>query len=145
MKHEQDLFLEMGSIFHDAREYFDEQFKAFDLTRPEWLILAMLRNHQGEITQLFAKTYIGVETSYFTKILNKLENRGFIIREIDKNDRRNRIIKVNPKPPRSLKTIIKAIYDLNKCIQGGLNTKQSQNLYSALANIRKELENYKQQ
>ncbi|MCX7124901.1 MAG: MarR family winged helix-turn-helix transcriptional regulator [Gammaproteobacteria bacterium] len=139
----QTLFIAMGSLFHDSRQYLDEQFKQYDLTRNEWLILALLRVKPDGITQNYAKSYIGIENSYFTKLLNKIENKGFIIREINRDDRRNRIIKINPKSLTKTKKIFKTIFDLNNEIQKDLNKKQVQALHDAFACIANRLQEFK--
>ncbi len=140
----QSLFLVMGSLFHDARRYLDKQFKSYGLPRNEWLILALLRTNPAGITQTYAKSYIGIEMSYFTKVLNGLEKKKFIIREVDSKDRRNRIIKLNPKAPVEIKKIFDTIYDLNNKIQCDLNKKQMQELHKSLSAIHKRLEPFKQ-
>lgn len=117
---EQLLFVRMGMIFHEARQYLDQQFKAVDLTRQEWLILGWLRARPEGISQAYAKAYIDVETSYFTKLLNKLEDRNLITREIDPKDRRNRIIKVKNKDAKAIKTVFNGIYDINHYIEQDL-------------------------
>ena len=139
----QTLFIVMGSLFHDSRQYLDEQFKQYDLTRNEWLILALLRVNPDGITQNYAKSYIGVENSYFTKMLNKLENKGFVIREINRDDRRNRIIKINPKLSTKTKKIFKTIFDLHNEIQKDLNKKQMQALHDAFNCISNRLKAFK--
>ena len=139
----QNLFVVMGSLFHDARNYLDKQFKTYGLTRPEWLIIALLRVNPQGLSQAFAKSYIGLETSYFTKVLNNLEEKGFIQRQIDPQDRRNRIIKLNPKSTQQTKKMFKVISDLNTTIQSDLNQQQLQELHSALASIAKQLEQFK--
>lgn len=107
------------------------------------LILALLRTHQNKISQRYAKTYLGLETSYFSKVLNSLEEKGFIIRAIDPNDRRNRIISVNPKSSRQIKRIFAILYELNETIQSELTDKQIKDLHQSLAKIGKQLEKYK--
>lgn len=138
----QNLFVTMGGLFHDARRLLDEKFKIYDLSRNEWLLLALLRMQPEGIEQSYAKTYIGVETSYFTKILNKLEQRDFIVRHVSPDNRRNRIITVNPKAPASLKKIFKAIHDLNASIQNDLSERQLQQLYKAFDLIDNQLQTH---
>ena len=139
----QTSFFVMGNLFHDVRQYLDQQFKKYDLTRSEWLILAMLRINKEGLSQAFAKSYVGLEASYFTKILNELEEKGYIIREIDPNDRRNRIIKVNPKSSRKIKKFFKLIYDFTNAIHHNLSEKQMLELHKSLNIIAKNTENFK--
>ena len=135
---DKNIFVAMGTIFHITRQYLDTQFRQYDLTRNEWLMLALLRNH-GTVSQKTAKLYIGIEPSYFTKLLNTLEDKGLIIREIDPDDRRNRIIKPNPRAHKKLQKIFKVMYDFNELIQGDLTKKQLQELYQSLQCINDKL------
>ena len=57
-----------------------------------------------------------METSYFTKLLNKLEEQNLIRREIDPKYWRNRIIKVNNKNAKAIKIVFNDIYDINHYI-----------------------------
>ena len=112
----QTLFLVMGNLFHKARNHLDSQFKEFDLSRNEWLIIALLRTHPEGLSQSYTKTYLGIEISYLTKVLNKLENKGLILREVDSENRRNRIIKKNKQAKSDLVKMFKIIEKLNRQI-----------------------------
>lgn len=136
---QQSLFIDMGTVLNTARQHLDEQFKEYDLTRLEWLILGMLRLDQNGVSQSYAKGYLAVENSYFTKLLNTLESRGFIEREIDKNDRRNRIIKISKNPPAILKDIFQKIYDLNEAIEIDLTSKDLECMHESLRKIQDRL------
>ncbi len=138
----QQLFISMGDIFNKTRQYLDNQFKVYDLNRPAWLILAILRVHPQGISQLVAQSHVGIETSYFTKTLNKLEERNFVIREIDKNDRRNRILKLNPKQPLALQKILATIAHVTQQAQLGINQKQLEQFYQTLNLIEKNIDKY---
>ena len=136
---EYNIFLAMGNIFHDTRQYCDGLFKAYGLSRNEWLTLAILRNHPQGVSQKFVKSYLGMEPSYFSKMLNSLEEKDFILRETDKNDRRNRIITLNPASKDKTKKIFAIIHDLNKTIQRDLRQTQLDELYASLEQITNRL------
>lgn len=116
--------LSMGALFNKARLYLDGQFKTLGLTRPEWLILALLSDQRSGVSQLTAKAVVAVENSYFTKVLNQLEDKGYIIREIDPADRRNRLIKPNPKFQQKLETAFKILRDFNNTIEFNISAEQ---------------------
>lgn len=128
----QMLFTDMGTLLHESRKYLDEQFKAFDLTRNEWIILALLRVNPNGISQQYAKSYIGIENSYFTKLLNKLESKQFIIRTKCPDDRRNKIITIHPKSLTKAKKIFQIITDHNDEIHMDLSKKELQIIHDAL-------------
>lgn len=133
----------IGSLLRDARRHNDEQFKSFGLSRYEWLILAMLHKHDGLINQNAIKEYVGIEISYLTKILDKLEAKEFITKEIDPDDRRNRLIKVNPKACPTLRKIYQKLDDFNNSILTDLNEKEKLALFNALEKIHQRVKQAK--
>ena len=133
----------MGSIFNDTRKWLDEQFKALGLSRTEWLVLAMLRLNPDALTQAEALKYIGVEKSYFSKQLNSLEKKGYITREVDKNNRRHRLIKANPKAKQKVKVAFKLLADFTQNSQSDLSDKDIETLHTLLTKIQNRIENHK--
>ena len=138
----QQLFGYLGSIFHDSRKILDAEFKKLGLSRPEWLVLAMLRHYPDTLTQSYALHYTGVEKSYFTKVLNSIEEKGYIIREIDPANRRNRIIKANPKSKKIIQQAFDIIETLVDNIQRSLDDSELKTLHKLLAKIQGDLDNY---
>lgn len=126
----------MGEIFHYTRLYLDKKFSDMGLSRPEWLLLAMLRLHPDGVSQSEARKYIGIEKSYFTKILNRLEEKLLIVREVDSNNRRNRIISVNPHSKKKLKTIFQLLETYTDDVQVSLSDQEVNRLYKSLLKIR---------
>ncbi|MCF6776223.1 MarR family transcriptional regulator [Thiotrichales bacterium 19X7-9] len=112
----QTLFFVMGNLFNKVRNHLDKQFKKLGLNRNEWLIIALLRTNPNGLSQKYVKNYLGIEISYLTKVLNSLEEKALIIREIDVSDRRNRIIKKNSNSDIKLKKIFEIIEHLNETI-----------------------------
>jgi len=83
----------IANLQKDARQILDKKLQKFDLTRYEWLSLLVLENNKDPISQAVIRDYLGVDNSYLTKVLDKLEKKNFIERIIDKKDRRSRLIK----------------------------------------------------
>jgi DNA-binding MarR family transcriptional regulator len=131
----QSLYFMMGQVFQDTRQLLDVVFNEFALTRNEWLILAVLRFSPEGLSQSYIKDTLGLEVSYFSKVLNSVEDKGYIIREIDKFDRRNRIVKLNPKAKSKTKKIFKIIYDFTNKVQADLSDKQVADLHKSLSLI----------
>jgi DNA-binding MarR family transcriptional regulator len=135
----QTVFIEMAIIINTARNHLDEKFKAFDLSRPAWLALGLLRSMPDGVSQSYVKSYLSVETSYLSKILNVLENRNLIVREIDKNDRRNRIIKASNEQPEEINKIFQVIDDLNESIGIDLTQSDLKHMHACLDKIKNKL------
>lgn len=86
----------LGSLVRDMRRHVDNEFKDLDLSRYEWLVLACLKHKNFKASQNHIKCYLGIDDSYLTKVLDRLEAKHIIIKSICQNDRRVRIIKVSP-------------------------------------------------
>lgn len=140
----QQLFALMGEIFHNTRLILDAHFKSIQLSRPEWLVLAMLRLVPNSLSQAEARRYIGIEKSYFTKVLNQLEEKGYIVREIDAKNRRNRLIKRNPNAGKKLNQIFQFLNDFTNDIQADLTDKEVNQLFQVLFKIRSKIGEYKE-
>lgn len=134
----QNLFRDMSELVYDSRQYLDEHFKRFDFTPIEVRILMMLRTKKDGHSQAWIKSFLGLEINHLTEALNKLEERGFIVREIDPNNGQNRIIK-NPKAHDELKKIYDFIADSVESYLSDLNEKQLQELHNSLLTISKKI------
>ena len=75
-------------------------------------------------------------------MLNTLADRGCIIREIDKSDSRNRIIKANPLSSSQLNEIFVVLAEVNTTIQADLTKTLLDQLYKLLETIHINLEKF---
>lgn len=138
----QTIFLEMAVIINTARNHLDDKFKAFDLSRQEWLILGLLRAMPDGVSQSYVKAYLSVETSYLSKILNQLETRNLIVRKIDNNDRRNRIIHADKNQPKNLIQLFHVIEAFNESIGIDLTASDLMHMQTSLDKIKHRLSEY---
>lgn len=134
----ENLACVLGALLRDIRQHLDQKFKPYELTRYEWLTLAKLRC-ENQISQSILKDYMGIDTSYITKVIDKLEEKGYVTREIDPNDRRNRIIKLKTKTAPNLKNIFKILEEFNTEVQEEVNIKQLTDLYTTLNAMRQKV------
>ena len=136
------LFGLMGGIFHDTRKILDEIFKPMNLSRSEWLVLAMLRLQRDGLPQGEAMKYVGVEKSYFSKMLNLLEDKGYIVREIDTNNRRNRIIKINHDNTDQINKVFNIIRDYTDDVQVDISEEEAKTVRAILLKVQDRINNY---
>lgn len=128
------LFL-IGNIRRDTRILTDQLLKAFELTRYEWLVLACLKHAPELATQRYIREYIGIDDSYLTKVLDKLEARGYILKTICPDDRRFRIIRINPKQKNIIKKIFAKLDQVNDIVLKPLLKKEREFLIQSLQKI----------
>ena len=73
------------------RKRFDKRARSLGLTRAQWLALAVLRRHPG-INQAELADRLEVEPMTIARLVDRLEEAGWVERRADSKDRRsNRI------------------------------------------------------
>lgn len=140
MENDNLLFL-IGSIRRDSRQYVDKLLQEFSLTRYEWLVLACLKHAPEVSNQSFIRDYIGIDNSYLTKVLDKLERREYIVKVVSSQDRRSRLIKINPKKKNEIKKIFNILEDFNQLLLSRLSEANKVKLIDSLQKIKATLNN----
>ena len=77
------------------QEQFNEQLKPYDLSWPQWMLMNVLADKVS--TPAVAAEQLGVDRSAVTRLLDRLEAKGYVGREHDKLDRRSVNIAVTAK------------------------------------------------
>ncbi|MZR30010.1 MarR family winged helix-turn-helix transcriptional regulator [Sneathiella litorea] len=81
----------LGTLVHEVahllRTHIDRRVEPYNLTRAKWLALGVLDRREG-ITQTELADYLELDKSTIGRLLDRLEERGFIRREKDPDDRR---------------------------------------------------------
>lgn len=70
------------------QEQFNRDLEAMDVTWPQWMVMNVL-NHSGVDTPAKIAEHIGVDRSAVTRLLDRLEKKGFLHRVNDQVDRRS--------------------------------------------------------
>lgn len=102
---QEDILLEasLGWLFLDVHSQmtraFDKRTQKVGLTRSQWRVLSPLLRKQG-LTQTALAELVEIEKAPLGRTLDKLEETGWIRRELDPDDRRARRVyltkKINP-------------------------------------------------
>jgi DNA-binding MarR family transcriptional regulator len=78
-----------------ALAIFTEEAAALDVSPTQYSALAFIYNEPG-IHQNILGERIALDRSSVTKCLEGLENRGFVLREVDRKDKRARLLYITP-------------------------------------------------
>lgn len=70
------------------REQFNQALAEHDVTWPQWMILNVL-HHKLAITPAQIADNIGVDRSAVTRLVDRLEKKGMVVRSFDGLDRRS--------------------------------------------------------
>lgn len=102
-----DLF----HLFNQKQRLFMKELNAciepFGLFASQWTIVYTIYQH-GKMTQTDLWKYLEVEAPTTTRTLKRMEDSGWIVREMG-NDKRERIVELTPKAKESYSSIMKEI------------------------------------
>ncbi len=94
---EQEVFLGLWRTYDRLRMLEDELFTQFDLTPQQYNILRLLQAHQPEgLKTLQLASRLVSRAPDITRMLDKLESRGLIVRERRTDNRRVVEVKITP-------------------------------------------------
>lgn len=81
----------LGTLVHEVahllRTLIDRRVDPYNLTRAKWLALGVLDRREG-ITQTELAEYLELDKSTVGRLIDRLVQRGFVVRRKDPNDRR---------------------------------------------------------
>lgn len=81
---------------------FLEETKDFNVTPVQYSMLSMLEEH-GEMDQLTLALRVGLERTSVAEVIPRLEERGFLERRINGDDKRMKLVKISRKGKNLLK------------------------------------------
>jgi MarR family transcriptional regulator for hemolysin len=89
-----------GFILHDIarlmRKRFDQRARALGLSRSQWQVLAHLQRHEG-INQSGLAEILEIESITLGRLIDRMEEAGWVERRPDRNDRRARLLYMTDK------------------------------------------------
>lgn len=88
-------------------QVFDQELrKNFGITYGQWKIIIILVNNDDGLTQKEIADKLGLEGATLIPIIDKLEKDGYVVRKVDKNDRRNNRIFLTEKTNSALDLMV---------------------------------------
>ena len=115
---EEDYENNIGFLIHDVarlmRNLFDKRMSSLGLTRSQWWILNYLYFNEG-INQSEFANLLDLEKGPLSRLLERMEIKGWVVRESDINDKRIKNIYLSKKMrDKALITRQEALSDLNE-------------------------------
>lgn len=81
---------------------FLEETKDFNVTPVQYSMLSVLEEH-GEMDQLTLALRVGLERTSVAEVIPRLEERGFLERRVNEDDKRMKLVKISRKGKNLLK------------------------------------------
>ena len=104
------------------------------------VLLYLKRHEEDKLTQRDLETGLTLKNPTVTGLLNRLEEKGFITREQNLNDKRSKFIKMTEKTQRVLDDAYLYIQELDAQMLNGISKEEQKQLFDYMHKI---LENLK--
>ena len=139
---EEDYENNIGFLIHDVarlmRNLFDKRMSSLGLTRSQWWILNYLYFNEG-INQSEFANLLDLEKGPLSRLLERMETKGWVVRESDINDKRIKNIYLSKKiKPLIIKMRDKALITRQEALSD-LNEKEVKKLRYFLKMIKTTL------
>ena len=134
----------IGFLLHDVtrlmKRLFDKRMSTLDLTRSQWWVLNFLYFNEG-INQSDFAVLLDIEKAPLSRLLYRMEKKGWIERRNDKNDKRIKNLFLSKK----IKPLIVDMRDMANLTRqqalSGLSEKEQITLRENLKKIKQTLSN----
>ncbi|MEO8039249.1 MAG: MarR family transcriptional regulator [Betaproteobacteria bacterium] len=138
----EDLSRNFGFILNDVarlmRTTFDRRVKSLGLTRSQWWVLNHLFRNDG-VTQSELADILEVEKATLGRLLDRLEQKGWVRREGHAGDRRAKRVFLTEEVEPAIKTMRAAAVEVRRDALAGLSATQQEQFVDALLAIKANL------
>jgi len=138
----EDLSRNFGFILNDVarlmRTTFDRRVKSLGLTRSQWWVLNHLFRNNG-VTQSELADILEVEKATLGRLLDRMEQKGWVRREGHAGDRRAKRVFLTEEVEPAIKTMRAAAAELRRDALSGLSASQQNGFVDALLAIKANL------
>jgi len=129
--------IRIGFLIHDVsrlrRTAFDQRMKPLGITRSQWWVLAGVSRHgEAGITQTELAKVLDLGKVALGGLIDRLEERGFVIRRSDAEDRRINRVFLTSKGNGVLEKMQKLDIEMNAKVMRGISLEQQHQLAEVL-------------
>jgi MarR family transcriptional regulator, transcriptional regulator for hemolysin len=139
---QEDLSRNFGFILNDVarllRTAFDRRVKSLGLTRSQWWVLNHLFRNDGT-TQSELADILEIEKATLGRLLDRLEQKGWIQRQADAGDRRVKRVFLTEEVEPALKAMRAAAAELRRDALVGLSAEDQTRFVDALLAVKTNL------
>ncbi len=142
MPKETSLSDDNNPVFQDIARFrritFDAMLKPHDMTMSQgWVLVHLLREDGLRQAELASRMEIATVTT--SKLIDRLEARGFVERRADPEDRRSNRIYATEKAKALVKIMTKKVFDLDEIANAGISDVDLQTTLKVLHKMRGNL------
>jgi MarR family transcriptional regulator for hemolysin len=136
--------IRIGFLIHDVsrlrRTAFDQRMKPLGLTRSQWWVLSGVSRHgDSGVTQTELANVLDLGKVALGGLIDRLEERGFVKRHTDSEDRRVYLVHLTQKGQAVLDKMAHVGMEMNAKIMKGILLEQQHLLAGLLGTMKKNL------
>lgn len=132
MTSRQALFDLIGVLARKRHHLAEEEYTALGLNHTEARLLTIIRERGGSMPQEDLSQRVGIDRTNTGRALQKLENKGYLLRESDETDRRAKFIRLTTKGSSAAAEIAEIRKQLALTFFGSLSELQAQRIVGEL-------------
>ncbi len=140
----EELKRSFGFLIHDVsrlmRTTFARRAKSIGLTRSQWLVLNHLYRRDGLVQAELAEI-LEIERPTLGRLLDRLEAKGWIHRELDLGDRRVKRVYLTEEVKPAMKSLRRIAAELRQQSLDGLDENERERLVDILIHMKSNLLN----
>ena len=132
------LLTHLKMVEHLAKRIGDEHLKKIDLTQSQADVIVLLAHESDKVfRQRDIERALNYSNPTVTGLINRLEQKGFIVRRIDPEDSRARIISLTDKALQIIEEIYESIRQTEKMLLEGFSEEEVELLQPLMSRIAK--------
>ena len=125
-------------VEHLAKRIGDEHLKQIDLTQSQADVIILLAHESDKVfRQRDIESALNYSNPTVTGLLNRLEQKGFIVRRVDPQDSRARIISLTDKALEIIEEIYQSIHRTEQMLLDGFSEEEIEILQPLMSRIAK--------
>ncbi len=128
----------LGFLVHtlstQMKQALELKLKANDLTTYQFGTLMQLYK-SGSLTQKEISEFINSDEPSTARLMNRLEEKGFIKRTADKKDKRKKVISLTPKGRELLNELLPCVMEVGKGFTSKISEQENKTLYALLLKV----------
>jgi DNA-binding MarR family transcriptional regulator len=136
------LPISLGFLLSDSarlmRRHFDQRARGLGLTRAQWQVLAYLARHEG-INQVGLADLLDLEPITLCRLVDRMEEGGWVTRRPDPGDRRARLLFMTEKAKPVIVQMRGLAEEIYAEAQAGMSEADKSQLICLLAHVRANL------
>lgn len=131
------LGMQFSEIQRHWRGTMDKRLRPLGLSQAKWRAMLHILRSGGGIRQTDLASHIGIETPTLVRLLDRLENDGWVRRCGLPEDRRVKVVKLTKKGTSAMKVITKVAKRTRDEIFSGISSNELALLVKILCKVRK--------